>query len=296
MRHISVIGLLALILLGGCSEGVGSSASGSSSAMAEDPGVVHVHGLRINPKDGILYAATHTGLFRIPDEGRAERIGDRWQDTMGFTVVGPDRFLGSGHPDARDYQAKRLPSLFGRIESRDAGATWQPLSLQGQADFHALRAVHGRIYGFDSTSGTFMVSADGKGWETRPKLPTVDFAVSPNDPDLIVATIQGGLQHSRDGGRTWEASGPAFVFLAWPDPAALWGVTAAGALFLSADTGGSWRQVGVIPGKPNALLAAASVSRSRTRSPSRCWAWATCAPRCTSAASSVPWCSCATCA
>ena len=256
MRHIWVLGLLALILLGGCSEGAGPSAPGSSSAMAEDPGVVHVHGLGINPRDGALYAATHTGLFRIPDRGRAERIGDRWQDTMGFTVVGPDHFLGSGHPDARDYQAKRLPPLLGLIESRDAGATWQPLSLQGRADFHALRAVHGRIYGFDSTSGTFMVSADGKAWETRAKLPIVDFAVSPNDPDLIVATTQGGLQHSRDGGRTWEASGPSLVFLAWPEPTALWGVSVAGALFLSADAGGTWRQVGVLPGKPNALLAA----------------------------------------
>ena len=256
MRHVWVMGLLALILLGGCSEGAGPSGSGSSSARAEDPGVVHVHGLGINPRDGALYAATHTGLFRIPDQGRAERIADRWQDTMGFTVVGPDHFLGSGHPDARDYQAKRLPPLLGLIESRDAGATWQPLSLQGQADSHALRAAHGRIYGFDSTSGAFMVSADGTTWETRAKLPMVDFAVSPNDPDVLVATTEGGLQHSRDGGRTWEGSGPPLVLLAWPDPAALWGVSVAGAVFLSADAGGTWQQVGTIPGKPNVLLAA----------------------------------------
>ncbi|MBW3550306.1 MAG: alanine:cation symporter family protein [Proteobacteria bacterium] len=37
----------------------------------------------------------------------AERIGDRRQDTMGFTVVGPRRYLGSGHPDLRD----ELPPL-----------------------------------------------------------------------------------------------------------------------------------------------------------------------------------------
>jgi photosystem II stability/assembly factor-like uncharacterized protein len=224
--------------------------------MAEDPGVVHVHGLGINPKDGALYAATHTGLFRIPDQGRAERIGDRWQDTMGFTVVGPDHFLGSGHPDGRDYQAKRLPSLLGLIESRDAGKTWQPLSLLGQADFHALRAAHGRIYGFDSTSGAFMISAEGTTWETRSKLSMVDFAVSPTDPDVIVATTQGGLQRSRDGGSTWEAIGPPLLFLAWPDTVALWGVSGAGAVLLSADAGGTWRQVGMVPGKPDALLAA----------------------------------------
>jgi hypothetical protein len=67
----------------------------------EDPGVVHVHGLGINPRDGALFAATHTGLFVIGD-GTAARVTERFQDTMGFTVVGPEYFLGSGHPDFRD--------------------------------------------------------------------------------------------------------------------------------------------------------------------------------------------------
>jgi hypothetical protein len=75
-----------------------------SLPVAEDPGVVHVHGLGINPKDGGLYAATHTGLFVIGD-GTATRVSGRLQDTMGFTVVGPDHFIGSGHPDFRDTQA-----------------------------------------------------------------------------------------------------------------------------------------------------------------------------------------------
>jgi hypothetical protein len=29
-------------------------------------------------------------------------VTERFQDSMGFTVVGPDYFLGSGHPDFRD--------------------------------------------------------------------------------------------------------------------------------------------------------------------------------------------------
>ncbi|MGH2838494.1 MAG: F510_1955 family glycosylhydrolase, partial [Thermoleophilaceae bacterium] len=65
----------------------------------EDPGPIHVHGLGVNPADGALFIATHTGLYRAPDgELAAERVGDRYQDTMGFTVTGPDSFLGSGHP------------------------------------------------------------------------------------------------------------------------------------------------------------------------------------------------------
>jgi hypothetical protein len=101
---------------------------------------VHVHRLGINPRDGALYAATHTGLFTIRDRA-ATRVADRYQDTMGFTVVGPDHFLGSGHPDFRDrqlYDPNRRP-LLGLVDSRDAARSWRSLSLLGEADFHALQ-------------------------------------------------------------------------------------------------------------------------------------------------------------
>ncbi|HLF76681.1 MAG TPA: hypothetical protein VJB57_04255 [Dehalococcoidia bacterium] len=97
--------------------------------------MVHVHGLGVNPKDGALFAATHTGLFRIV-EGKAERVGDRYQDTMGFTIIGPDHFMGSGHPDVRDYTAGKPPGLLGLVESTDAGLKWTPKSLLGRVGFH----------------------------------------------------------------------------------------------------------------------------------------------------------------
>ncbi len=79
-----------------------------------DPGPVHVHGLGINPADGSLFIATHTGLFRVgKDSQKAVRVAARYQDTMGFSIVGPNRFLGSGHPDARE---QKLPPLLGLIE------------------------------------------------------------------------------------------------------------------------------------------------------------------------------------
>jgi hypothetical protein len=83
--------------------------------LAGDPGVSHVHGLGINPADGSLIVATHYGSFRIPRDGdEAVRIGDSFQDTMGFTVAGPDHFLGSGHPDLAGARAGR-PSRLGLI-------------------------------------------------------------------------------------------------------------------------------------------------------------------------------------
>jgi hypothetical protein len=108
---------------------------------------------------------------------------------MGFTVVGPSTFLGSGHPDAREDHPPRL----GLIESTDAGETWQPLSLRGEADFHALHAAHGNVYGYEAGSGQFMVSADRQQWQTRSELPMRDFAVSPTDPDTVLATTERGL-------------------------------------------------------------------------------------------------------
>lgn len=64
------------------------------------PPITHVHGLGVDPGDGALIVATHYGTFRMRAGGGSERIGDSLQDTMGFTVVGWGRFLGSGHPES----------------------------------------------------------------------------------------------------------------------------------------------------------------------------------------------------
>ena len=148
---------LALAALSACG-GNGETRAPAPGARATDSGPQHVHGVGGNPADGALVIATHTGLFRaMPGEQRAKRVGDLYQDTMGFTVVGPDRFLGSGHPDAR----ADLPPLLGLIRSEDAGRTWTPVSLLGKADFHVLRAAARQVYGFDSTQARLLVSDDG---------------------------------------------------------------------------------------------------------------------------------------
>jgi len=79
-------------------------------------GLVHVHGLGVNPSDGALYIATHTGMWRVSPGGtKPEPVGTSHQDTMGFTIVGADHFLGSGHPDNLNQ-----PPLLGLIESTAA--------------------------------------------------------------------------------------------------------------------------------------------------------------------------------
>ena len=249
--------LLAVVAGAGCSDD--QAASPSTEALAQDPGVVHVHGLGINPRDGALFAATHTGLFAIGD-GTATRVTDRFQDTMGFTVVGPDHFIASGHPDFQDPKLLKAgrPPLLGLVESRDAGHSWEPASLLGEVDFHALEVAHGKVYGFDATGGRFMVSRDRRRWQTRSTASLVNFAVSPADSELILAATERGLMRSVDGGRTWRpAGGPTVALLEWDRPDALWGVAGDGRVWVSADAGRTWKPRGGLGGTPEAFLAQA---------------------------------------
>jgi DNA-binding beta-propeller fold protein YncE len=237
---------LSLVLLGGC------GGDDPRTPVAGDPGVAHIHGVGVNPADDAVIVATHTGLFRAArGEQRARRIGDRRQDTMGFTVVGPDRFLGSGHPDARD----DLPPLLGLIRSDDAGRSWQPVSLLGAADFHVLRAAGRKVYGVNSADGALLASADGgRTWEERrPPGPVLDLAIDPADDERIVVAGEDGLAVSRDGGRGWRPLGGRAGLLAWTDALVL--VDAAGDVHTSTDAGRTFAQVGSLGGQPAALAA-----------------------------------------
>ncbi|MBA2475332.1 MAG: exo-alpha-sialidase [Actinobacteria bacterium] len=225
---------------------------------SQDEGPVHVHGLGIDPRDGALFIATHTGLFRAgARESTARRVTDRHQDTMGFTVVGPNRFLGSGHPDLREARERHLPPLLGLVESRDAGRSWTPVSLLGQADFHVLRSTARRIYGYDATHGVLHVSRDrGRTWtKYRSPAPLIDLAAHPSQSGRIVASTPRGLFESSDDGRSWSARGGGAGLLAWRTAARLYLVTADGRVSTSSDAGRRWRQLGAIGGEPVALTA-----------------------------------------
>ena len=248
---LAVTGVVFLTQTAPGSDTVAAADGALPPAEFPEPGVVHVHGLGVDPADGQLYAATHSGLFRLPEDGsEATRVANRYQDTMGFTVVGPNTFLASGHPDFREDNPPRL----GLVESTDAGQSWQPLSLRGEADFHALHAAHGNVYGYEAGSGQFMVSPDRKTWESRSELPMRDFAVSPTDPDTVLATTQRGLVRSTDGGRTWTAiAAPPLAVLSWGAADSLHGIGPDGDVHHSADGGDSWTARGNAGGPPEAV-------------------------------------------
>ncbi len=228
-----------------------SGSTGTSATAGAE--LEHVHGLGVDPSDGTLYAGTHYGLFRLPEQGKGTRVADRVQDFMGFTVAGPDTFLASGHPG----EGQDGPSSLGLIESTDGGETWQPLSLAGEADFHALEYRHDRVYGLNSMTGQFMVSDDKRNWDTRTSLPMADFAVSPGDPDVILATTEQGLARSDDGGRTFALvrDAPVLLLVSWAEDGTLVGIGPEGAVYVSSGDGDTWNQRAVLEGSPEALAA-----------------------------------------
>ena len=249
--------MAALLVAAGC----GDEEGGDERPAVSDPGPVHVHGLGINPKDGALFIATHTGLFRAgPTETKATRVGGRFQDTMGFTVVGPDRFLGSGHPDPRD----DLPPFLGLIESTDAGRSWRAVSRQGESDFHALEAEGSQVYGFGSDYETrkpqFLASADGgRTWQER-TIPEslIALALGPDDPDHLIASGERSLYESTDGGRRWTRLADGAGAVAWPARDRLYLIDGTGGVQLSADGGRRWKAVGHVGGHPAAFEAEAA--------------------------------------
>ena len=255
-RAVASLVLSCALLLSSCGgDDKAKVGPGSSPFTVTNAGPVHVHGLGINPKDGSLFIATHTGMFRAAEgQTKAQRVGGTFQDTMGFTIVGPDRFLGSGHPDVRE----KLPPFLGLIRTTDAGGDWKPVSLLGKRDFHVLEAAGTRVYGFgtdfDSRRAGFLVSSNGgESWDERvvPE-PLIALAIDPKDPERITASGEHGLSVSTDGGRRWRSiPGPAGL-LAWTKDG-LTVVDQEGAVHSGGDPGARLRSVGDVGGPPAAL-------------------------------------------
>jgi hypothetical protein len=253
VRSGLLIMTLAAIVAAGCG-GDEADRDGAGPAVG-DPGPVHVHGVGINPADGALFIATHTGLFRSPEGSRtAKRVAGRFQDTMGFTVVGPDHFLGSGHPDGRE----GLPPFLGLIRSQDAGKSWNPVSLLGKQDFHVLEASGRIVYGygadFASRKQALLASANGgRSWEKRKSPePLTSLVINPDDAKTLTASGEQAVHRSEDGGSSWRPIAQPGGLIARSDDGLVL-ITAEGTVHEASQDGASLRRIGQIGGPPAAL-------------------------------------------
>jgi hypothetical protein len=253
VRPRAIATVTTAVLLLGCGE---ANDPPSRSVTSSDPGIVHIHGLGRNPADGALFVATHTGLFRIDSSDRsAERVAGLYQDTMGFTVVGADRFLGSGHPSSLEND----PAFLGLIESRNAGATWRPISLRGDVDFHVLEAQGETVYGFGSDWETrearFLRSDDrGRTWtRLTPPEGLLGLAIDPQDERVSVALGEQRGWVSRDGGESWRPLAVEGGMVTWTRELGLIAVDLEGVVRGASEATGDWREIGRLPGPPAAL-------------------------------------------
>ncbi|GEP38122.1 hypothetical protein NPS01_17850 [Nocardioides psychrotolerans] len=214
--------------------------------------VGHIHGIGVDPGSDQLYIGAHLGTFSVTPEGTVQPVGVVRNDTMAFTVTGPGRFLASGHPEIGTDQ----PVHLGLIESRDAAATWESVSLAGDADFHALdTATGGRTWGADSARGLLLTSTDTRSWDTVASGQFIDVAADPAGQDIALVTTGTGQLRFYDptGTSTAVPDSPTLTFIDWAAPDLLVGLGPDGTVFASTSTASSWERVGQVPGRPSAL-------------------------------------------
>ena len=208
--------------------------------------------IAVDPADGTVMLGTGLGLFRL-DKGakEAERVTGEMQAGNGSGQIssnlvvryaGPKDLLGSGHPDGGS-----LPENLGLIRSPDHGATWQPVSQLGKADFHILQVAQDRVVAVNADAKEIQISTDGGktfASKTPPDTP-VDVVFDAADPKrMVVATKQGVFTSTNEGG-SWRARDPTQTQqLAWGAPDALYRADPGGSIKRSTDGGESWDEAG----------------------------------------------------
>lgn len=247
---VAVVVVVAVVVLGGGDDGATSTTGADGTRAVE--AIADVHGIGVNPADGALYIATHTGLFRSASrEATAVRVDGPEQDLMGFSVAGPDRFVASGHPGPQ----QQAPPSLGLLESRDQGHSWKTLSLSGEADLHVLRASGSAVYAYD---GVLRASRDGgRRWQQlQAPGQLIDVAIDPRDTDRILASTAAGVRSSTDGGRTWRATSlRAPVLLAWARTAGPFAIEGNGTVHAGRAGATRWKSAGRWEGQPAAFAA-----------------------------------------
>ncbi len=157
--------------------------------------VGHVHAL-VAPSwlRGEVLVGTHQGLLRWSEDDGLRTVGGDRHDLMGLAADSERAGVlhASGHPDLRS----GLGNPLGLIVSRDAGRTWDALSLVERSDFHALVATPEAVWGWDVINASMVRSIDGgHTWQRGD-----DGRYSAMDMVFALAA-----DAEADGGATWAA-------------------------------------------------------------------------------------------
>lgn len=239
---VAALSTTVALTLAGC-----ASAGASAASLTADN---HIHNLIPSDDGQSLLVGSHKGLFTVDlDSGDvAGPVGENVVDLMGLAPT-DDGLIASGHPgpSTQDLQG---PSV-GLITSADAGETWEAVSLEGVADFHALT--------YDRASGTMtgaygerLLISDDDGATWREGAAAAPYNLLATTSGLMM-TSADGLSVSTDAGESFQPveGAPPLVLLA-SDGDTVIGVDLDGSIWLR-DAGGQWTAQGATPEQAHAL-------------------------------------------
>jgi photosystem II stability/assembly factor-like uncharacterized protein len=205
--------------------------------------VSHIHGIAFDAANvGVIFLATHYGVFRTTADGTAEPVSTNTDDYMGFTPHPTDANLlfASGHP--------ATGGNLGVIVSRDGGVSWTQVAEgeNGPVDFHAMtisRADPQTIYGL--FRGIQVSHDGGASWSTAGPGPdgVIDLAASAEQRGSLYAGTVRGLWMSADAGTSWAPVGPENIPVTMVEAAAdgaIYAFFAGNGLFRKAADSGEW--------------------------------------------------------
>ena len=169
---------------------------------------------------GTLYAGTrHSGVFRSVDGGRT------WEGFSSGLPKSDSQFEGSNITniqclaiDGRDGTVY-AGTTSGIFRSKDGGRTWETINLHVSGPNITSLVVDsqgGTLYAV-TFDGLYRTSDDGSNWDwasnglaARSSFPVYfSLALDYRDGTLYAGTGDKGVFRSTDGGRTWQAIGPA---------------------------------------------------------------------------------------
>jgi len=173
--------------------------------------LVHVHGLAYSADGKDLMVPSHHGLA-IHREGKWSKAPGPQHDYMGFAAT-KTHIYSSGHPAP----GAGLKNPFGLIRSKDGGATWDKLGLEGESDFHLLATGWNTnaVYVWNPEPNSRMRQAglhytlnNGFQWQRTAVAGLVGepraLAVHPSDAKTLAVATPTGIYVSRDFGASFK--------------------------------------------------------------------------------------------
>ena len=188
-----------------------------------------------------VWAAGHNVLARSTDGG------ETWTDVRPAGLPGLDVHGFASDPSRPDHLYAAIAGE-GLFRTTDGGKTFRLASKKVGPDVMALAVTpDGRLFAGDARKGLVASADGGKTWRRVLAAAVVGVAVSPADPDRLLAAGQA-IYASEDGGKTWNdvhAVDGGFGSVAWAPsaPATAYAVGLDRKLYRSTDGGRTWKAV-----------------------------------------------------